>query len=159
MRRALAIALLLSACAQQTVIRDGVPVPYEQAAETDLSTAQTQIERRQYAAAQQTLERLLVEAPGSRRADDALFMLGEVYLASGDREKAALAWRRLLRDRPGSRRAPEASYRVAQAYRDLDRPELGRRILSEAAFERAPRELRMKMYFETPGGGGYGASE
>ncbi len=143
---ALALGLALAACAPKIVMREGVRVPYEQVAEQDLRKAQEQTDAGQIKAAQATLERFLVDTPESRRADEALFLLGELYLASGDREKAALAWRRLLRDHPRSRRAPDASYRTAQAYREIDRPELGWRILSEAAFERAPQELRIRMY-------------
>ena len=144
--RLLCIALALGACAQPQVMRDGVPVPYERAAESDLRRAQEHVDSGQLEQARQVLEGSLAELPSSRRADEALFLLGEVQVELGEPEHAVLAWRRLLERHPRSRRAPEASLRLAELYREFGRPEIGRLILEDAPFERASGPLRVRMY-------------
>lgn len=144
--RLLCLTLLLGACAQPQVLRDGVLMSYEQAADADLFRAREYIAAGQPQQALPVLERLVVELASSRRADEALFLLGEVRAELGDGEQAVLAWRRLLERHPRSRLAPETRLQVARLYRDLGRPEIGRRILAEARFQRADGQLRVEMY-------------
>ncbi len=139
-------ALVLAACAQPQVLRDGVMMPYERAAEADLRRARELIAGGRLEQARGVLDGFLAELPSSRRTDEALFLLGEVQLELGDAERAALTWRRLLERYPRSRLAPETRLRTARTYRELGRPEIGRRILAEARFERADDQLRVQMY-------------
>ena len=144
--RVLALAAVLAACAQPPVLRDGVPIPYEAAAQQDLRQAREQLEKGDVAGATATLERFANELPESKYLDEALFLLGEVHLGQGDKDRAALAWSRLVRERPKSRRAPEAALLAATTYRDEGRPELGKAVLEQAPFSRASDELRVRMY-------------
>ena len=84
--RLLCVALALGACAQPRVLRDGVPIPYERAAESDLRKAQEHVDSGQLEQARQVLEGSLAELPSSRRADEALFLLGEVQVELGEPE-------------------------------------------------------------------------
>jgi ABC-type branched-subunit amino acid transport system substrate-binding protein len=142
----LLLLILAAACAQPQVLRDGVSMPYEQAATADLKEARRAIEADDLDRAQQVLERFQVELADSRRADEALFLLAELYERRDDPERAALAYRRLGDQYPRSRYNAEARLRAARIYRDLGRPEIGRRILAEARFERAPAALRADMH-------------
>ena len=144
--RLLCLTLLLGACAQPQVMRDGVLMSYERAADADLLRAREYIAAGQPQQALPVLEGLVAELASSRRADEALFLLGEVRAELGDGEQAVLAWRRLLERHPRSRLAPETRLRAARLYRDLGRPEIGRRILTEARFQRADGPLRVEMY-------------
>ena len=144
--RVLLLVTALAACAQPPVLRDGVPIPYEEAAQQDLREARERLEKGDIVAATAILERFARELPQSRYLDEALFLLGEVYLGQGDKEQAALAWTRLVEERPKSRRAPEAALLAAEAYREQGRPELGRRVLELAPFQRASDQLRVRMY-------------
>ena len=69
--RLLCVALALGACAQPQVMRDGVPISYERAAESDLRKAQEHVDSGQLEQARQVLEGSLAELPSSRRADEA----------------------------------------------------------------------------------------
>ena len=138
-------ALVLAACAQPQVLRDGVMMPYERAAEADLRRARELIAGGRLEQARGVLDGFLAELPSSRRTDEALFLLGEVQLELGDAERAALTWRRLLERHPRSRLAPETRLRTARTYRELGLPEIGRRILAEARFERADDQLRVQI--------------
>ncbi len=91
------------------VIRDGVPVPSEAAVAADLEQARELIARGQPAQARRVLERFMVELTESSRADEALFLLGEVRLALGDRVAAAAAWRGVVERHPRSRLNPRAA--------------------------------------------------
>ncbi len=144
--RLLCLALVLGACAQPQVLRDGVLMPYERAADADLLAAREHIAAGRPEQALPVLEGLVVELPSSRRADEALFLLGEVHAELDHSERAVLAWRRLLERHPRSRLAAETRLRAARLYRDLGRPEVGRRILAEARFQRADDQLRVQMY-------------
>ncbi len=144
--RLLCLALVLGACAQPQVLRDGVLMPYERAADADLLAAREHIAAGRPEQALPVLEGLVVELPSSRRADEALFLLGEVHAELDHSERAVLAWRRLLERHPRSRLAAETRLRAARLYRDLGRPEVGRRILAEARFQRADDQLRVQIY-------------
>ncbi|MFQ5515105.1 MAG: ABC transporter substrate-binding protein [Myxococcota bacterium] len=143
----IAAALLLAvACAGPTVLRDGVAIPYEQAARADLERARERARAGQLQEAEAILTRLVRELPRSRAAPDALLELGEVRLELGDRERATVAWRRLLEGYRRSRRAPEASLRLARLYRELGRRGLARLVIRDAPVERASTGLRVALY-------------
>ncbi len=145
--RALACGILLaSACVQPTVVRDGVPVAYDKAARADLEQARSHLTAGMPQEAVRVLERLLEEQPQGRHAGEALFLLGQAQLQLGQRERSVSVWRRLLERHPRSRRAPETSLRLAQLYQEMGRPEIARRVLDDAAVERASRELRTQLF-------------
>ena len=108
---ALALVLGIAACAPPAIMRDGVQIPYESAAQLDLDRARGHVEAGEYKAAAATLERFLLDTPDSKRLDEALFLLGEIYTKSGKLERAAGAYGRLVRERNRSRLAPEAALR------------------------------------------------
>lgn len=143
---ALGLAAALAACAQRQVMREGVLLPYEEAAHRDLERARSALEEGDPAQAVATLERFGSELAESRRLDQALLLLGEAQLALGAPEQAAQSFRRVLVERPRSRLAPEAAYRAAEVYRQLGRPGLARTVLADAPFRRAPEALRARMY-------------
>lgn len=145
-RMLLCAALVAFACANPDLLRDGIALPYESAADSDLRAARLAIEDQRPEDAQLVLERFLGELRSSRRAAEGLQLLGEVYLSMGQPERAALVWRRLLERHPRSQLAAETRIRVAQLYRDLGRPEVGRRILAAAAFRRADASVRAQMH-------------
>ncbi len=140
-----ATALLLS-CTPASVLRNGVPVPYEQAADADIEKAKQALERGRNERAIRTLEPFLEELKGSRRAAEALWLLAEAYRNLGDIERAALTLRRLIDRHSRSPYAPRARLEAARLYRDMGRPEIGRSILRDAAFDRAPAALRAEMH-------------
>ena len=71
-------AVLFVACARPPVLRDGVPVPYEEAAAADLVSAREHLAGGRPDEARQILDRFLVELDQSSRMDEALFLLGAV---------------------------------------------------------------------------------
>ena len=144
--RLLCLVLVLGACAKPQVLRDGVLVPYERAAEADLRKAHEHKVAGRTEEARRVLEGFLAELPSSRRADEALFLLGEVHREKGDAERAVLVWRRLLEGHSRSPFAPQTRLLIARLYRELGRPEIGRRILTDASFGRADDQLRVQMY-------------
>ena len=141
-----ALSLWLGGCTPSQVMRDGTQVPYEQAADADLQRAREAIDERRFTQAIALLDPFLTELRSSRRADEALFLLAEAHHRSNDTERSVLALRRLLDRHPRSRFAPKATLRAAERYRDLGRPEIGRRLLANAPFDRAPTELRASMH-------------
>jgi len=140
------LAGLALSCAPTSVVRDGVSVPYEQAAEQDLRRAQKALDDGRPAVAIRILEPFLEELRSSQRADQGLWLLAEAHAQRGDPERAALTLRRLIERHPHSSYAPRARLRAAELYRDLGRPEIGRAILRQAAFQRAPARLRAEMH-------------
>lgn len=128
------------------VVRDGVSIPYEEAADRDLRDAEQALAEGRLEAARELLERFERELARSRRADEAAFLLGRVYAQMGERERAALAWRGVAERFPRSPLAPEAALRAAQLYRELGRDELARRALEASRFERAGAELRARRH-------------
>ncbi len=140
------LALLLLSCVPASVLRNGVPVPYEQAADDDLRRGKQALEQGRYERAIAALEPFLGELAGSRRADEALWLLARAHRKQGDMERSALTLRRLIDRSPRSPYAPEARLEAAVLYRDMGRPEIGRQILRDAEFARAPAELRVKMH-------------
>ncbi|MBW2280637.1 MAG: ABC transporter substrate-binding protein [Deltaproteobacteria bacterium] len=146
MALALLLAGLAQGCAPTAVQRDGVSVPYEQAADEDLRRAKKALDQGRPAVAIRVLEPFLEELRSSRRADQGLWLLAEAHAQQGDPERAALTLRRLIERHPRSPYAPRARLRAAELYRELGRPEIGRAILRQAAFERAPASLRAQMH-------------
>lgn len=139
-------AVLGLSCAPASVLRNGVQVPYEQAADADLAAGQKAFDQGRYKQAASALEPFLEELKGSRRADEALWLLAESYRKQGDMERAALTLRRLIDRHSRSPYAPRARLQAAVLYRDMGRPEIGRQILRGASFERASAEERVKMH-------------
>ena len=142
----LVAAALLLACARQPVIRNGVAVPYEEAAAVDLALAGEQLAGGELQDARRVLERFVRELAESSRLDEALLLLGEVQLALGEREAAAATWRRLVEEERRSPFNPEAGLRAAEVYRDLGRPEDGRRVLERTEWRLADDRLRPRIH-------------
>ena len=140
------LAVLLLSCVPSSVLRNGLPVPYEQAAEDDLRRGKRALEQGRYDQAIAAFEPFLAELAGSRRADEALWLLAGAHRQQGDMERSALTLRRLIDRFPRSPYAPRARLEVAVLYRDMGRPEIGRQILRGAEFARAPAELRVKLH-------------
>ncbi len=139
-------AVLFVACARPPVLRDGVPVPYEEAAAQDLFSAREHLAGGRPDQARRILDRFLVELDQSSRMDEALFLLGEVGLALGEREDAAASWRRVVEEHGRSRLSPEAGFRAAELYRDLGRPEDGRRVVERVDWRLADDRLRPRIH-------------
>ncbi len=142
----LVAGILLLACARPPVIRDGVPMPYEEAASADLALAREQLAGGELDEARRVLERFVRELAESSRIDEALFLLGEVQLALGERANAAATWRRLVEVERRSSLNPEAGLRAAEVYRDLGRPEDGRRVLERTEWRLANDRLRQRIH-------------
>jgi branched-chain amino acid transport system substrate-binding protein len=140
------VTMSLAACRQAEILRGGVRVPVDEAVEADLRAASRSIQAGQLGEAERNLERFLVEFANSPRRDEALFLLADVQLRSGDPQRAVQTWRRLIRMFPRSEFVSEARLRSAETYRDLNRVELGRGILAEADFSRATPPVRAKMH-------------
>jgi branched-chain amino acid transport system substrate-binding protein len=132
----------LGGCAEPTRMRDGREVARAAAADADLRDARDAAEGGRDEVARRILERFLAESPDGRRADEARFLLANVYLRGGDAERAAGTWRQLVERAPLSRLAPEAGLRAAEVYRDLGDPAAGRRLLAGVDLRRAPASLR-----------------
>jgi ABC-type branched-subunit amino acid transport system substrate-binding protein len=139
-------AVLFVACARPPVLRDGVPVPYEEAAAADLVSAREHLAGGRPDEARHILDRFLVELDQSSRIDEALFLLGEAELALGEREAAAASWRRVVEEHRRSRLSPEAGFRAAEVYRDLGRPEDGRRVVERVDWRLADDRLRPRIH-------------
>ncbi len=146
MRLPLLLALLVLGCAEPSVVRDGRRVSAEQAASADLVAVRREMDAGKFRAAEQTLRRLIEESPRGRRTDEALLLLGQVRERQGDQEGAIAAYRRLLDQFPASRFDAEARLGAADAYEKQGRLELGRALLEDAAFDRAPAETRVRLY-------------
>ena len=139
-------AVLFVACARPPVLRDGVPVPYDEAAAADLVSARGHLAGGRPDEARKILDRFLVELDQSSRMDEALFLLGEAELALGEREAAAASWRRVVEEHRRSRLSPEAGFRAAEVYRDLGRPEDGRRVVERVDWRLADDRLRPRIH-------------
>ncbi|MFI5316850.1 MAG: penicillin-binding protein activator, partial [Myxococcota bacterium] len=145
LRLALGLALLALSCAEPTVVRNGAPLPYEAAADADLNAARALLAKGQPAKAQEILQRFLTELGQSKRADEALLLLGDAELARGQKEQAAATWRRLVEDYPKSAFGVEAALKSAQVYQKLGRPADGRAVLERANEDRADAATRAKL--------------
>ena len=142
----LALGLAAAACAEPAVLRNGVRIPVGQAVAADLERAQGHLDADKPEAARSVLEAVLADLPESRRNDEVLYRLGEIYVRLGDLDGAAATWRKLLDRYPRSRREARARLGLAELYRAAGRPELARDVLEETHFERAPDALRGRIY-------------
>ncbi|HTO55745.1 MAG TPA: ABC transporter substrate-binding protein [Myxococcota bacterium] len=145
LRLALGLALFALSCAKPTVIRNGTELPYEQAADADLAQAKAYLQKNQPAKAEEVLQRFETELGKSRRADEALWLLGEAQAARGKKEQAASTWRRLVEDYPKSDQNVPAALRAAQLYQSLERPADGRAVIARANQDRTDAETRAKL--------------
>jgi len=127
-------------------VRNGADVPLETAAASDLDTARALLAKKQPAKAEQVLTRFLAELGQSKRADEALFLLGEAQLAQGKKEAAAASWQRVVEDYPKSEHQVEAAMKAAQVYQKLERPADGRAVLARADVDRTDAATRAKLY-------------
>lgn len=146
LRLALALGALLLSCAQPEVVRNGSSLPYEQAADADLAQAKAALAKGDAAKAEQILTRFETELGKSKRADEALFMLGEAQVARKKPEQAASSYRRLVEDYPSSPQNVEAALRAAQLYQKLGRAADGRAVIERATEDRADAATRAKLY-------------
>ena len=69
------------------------------------------------------LARLIKKRPADPLADNALYWLGMIQLASGVPHKAILFWDKILRDYPRSNKVPDALYQMALGYKKLNQPD------------------------------------
>ncbi len=130
------------------MVRDGVRVPEREVVEADLRLAARALDANQPKQARAILERTRAEAPQSRRGDEVLFALGEIYRRQGERERAIATWRELVSTHPKSARQTEVRLRLAALYREAGRPTLAREVLAGAPFERASDAERARGYRE-----------
>jgi ABC-type branched-subunit amino acid transport system substrate-binding protein len=143
---ALGLALFALSCAKPTVMRNGTQLPYEAAADSDLAQAKALLAKKgQAAKAEEILKRFETELGASKRADEALWLLGEAQLAQNKKEQAASSWRRLVEDYPKSERNVPAAIRSAQVYQSLKRPADGRAVIARASQDRADADSRAKL--------------
>ncbi|HTO09235.1 MAG TPA: penicillin-binding protein activator [Myxococcota bacterium] len=146
LRLALGLALFTLSCAKPSVMRNGTELPYEAAADADLAQARALLKKGQAAKAEEILTHFETELGQSKRADEALFLLGEAQAARGKKEQAAATWRRLVEDYPKSDQNVTAALRAAQLYQSLDRPADGRAVIARANQDRADADTRAKLY-------------
>jgi ABC-type branched-subunit amino acid transport system substrate-binding protein len=140
------VPFLVLSCAPGTVLRDGKPVPYEEAADEDLRRGKQALDRGRYPEAVEALEPFLEELKSSSRADEGLWLLAQAHRKQGDMERAALTLRRLIDRHPRGSYVARARLEAAVIYRDMGRPEIGRQILRGAAFNRASADERVKLH-------------
>lgn len=88
----------------------------EPAGRLEFMYAKKLIEERFYDLAAEQLEKVLRDYPNLPEADEAQFLLGEVYLKSGDTERAKAAFLRTAIVYPQSPWAPQALFKVAETY-------------------------------------------
>jgi outer membrane protein assembly factor BamD len=135
MIRRVAFAVLLlgaAACGGRGGRTSTTPTPQlpESASNAEVDTlwtrAQHQIRRGNWADAQKSLERVLLELqPGDSRIGQAHFFLGEAHYAMGSHLDAAREFRKTSDDTPNDPMAADALLRVGDVYADLwRRPEL-----------------------------------
>lgn len=136
--------LALAAC-QGPVVRGGRSVPYEDAAAGDLSRAREYLEAGELERARAALETFMRELGRSRRADEALWLLGDVYERMQQRELAAETWGRLVREHPRSPHQARAALRAASIHRELGQPDAGRELLARASWQSASEALRVRI--------------
>jgi len=143
---ALGLGVLALSCAQPEVVRNGASLPYEKAADADLAQAKAALAKGDAAKAEQILTRFETELGQSKRADEALFMLGEAQAARKKPEQSASSYRRLVEDYPQSPQNVEAALRAAQLYQKLGRAADGRAVIERATEDRADAATRAKLY-------------
>jgi ABC-type branched-subunit amino acid transport system substrate-binding protein len=139
-------AALLTACQTPTVIREGVAVPVNEAIEVDLRSARADLEAGKPDASRVRLERVLQEIPSASRNDEILFLLAETYSELGRTDDAVGTYQRLVGRRARGPWVPLAHLRLAEMYRSTGRPELARRVLSQAPFDAADASVRIRLY-------------
>jgi ABC-type branched-subunit amino acid transport system substrate-binding protein/thioredoxin-like negative regulator of GroEL len=127
-------------------MRDGVAVPVAQAEEADLNEARAELAAGKPDQARHRLERLLQEIPDGSRKDETLLLLGDSYRELGQVDPAVATYRRLLGRRSRGPWVPLAHLRLAEIYRETGRPELARRVLARAPFNRADPSVRVRLY-------------
>ncbi|MEE8558707.1 MAG: tetratricopeptide repeat protein, partial [Myxococcota bacterium] len=142
----LAIALSVAGCRTQTVIRGGVEVPVAIAVAADLEAARVDLDELRPRKARDRLENLVQEIPGGPRNLEVFFLLAETYKELGQLEPAIASYRAVVGRRSRSSFVPLAHLRLGELYRATGRPELARRALARAPFDRAEREIRVRLY-------------
>ena len=145
LRLALGLALFALSCAKPTVMRNGTELPYEAAADADIAQAKALLKKGQAAKAEEILSRFETELGKSKRADEALYLLGEAQAARGKKEQAAATWRRLVEDYPKSDQNVPAALKAAQLYQSLERPADGRAVIARANQDAADADTRAKL--------------
>src|SRR5262249_29456618 len=129
-----------------TGVRNGAQLPYEAAADADLAQARALLKKGQAAKAEEILSRFETELGRSKRADEALYLLGEAQAARGKKEQAAATWRRLVEDYPKSEQNVPAALKAAQLYQSLERPADGRAVIARANQDSADGDTRAKLF-------------
>lgn len=84
-------------------------------ADGEFMIAEFYFKKESYTAAIKRLEDLMVQFPDYKRADEALLMLGKAYKASGNKEKAAEAFKLFAEKYPSSRFLAEANKLEAES--------------------------------------------
>ena len=137
-RALLAVVCLVGfGCAERALVRDGVRMPEREVVERDLRSASEAMEANKPEQAREILERTRAEAPLSRRGDEVLLALGEIYRRQGDRERAILTWRELVLSHPKSARQTEARLRLARVGLELPPIDESRRLAGDASGARS----------------------
>jgi len=98
-------------------------VPKIPAGETPrIEGARAAFRQEDYTRALLILKQLLADRPGSRYADEAIFLVGRCYYEEGDYLEAEDRFRRVLREYPDSPFACDASYHLGLALLSQSRP-------------------------------------
>lgn len=119
---ALTVAAAMAAiwsCQPRTVIRNGVEMPYDQAAGLDFRLAQERYAKGKKAEAIAQLKDFVQKYPNSTWTDDAFSMLGDIALADGKNAEAATYYQILIQRYSFSSLKGRAQMRLGVAqYRD-----------------------------------------
>lgn len=91
--------------------------------------------RGNYQAARAGFDAYLQAFPGNALSDDALYWMGECFLAEGTPGEALRRFDRLERDYPESERIPPALLKMAECYRELGDKGEARKILTRLVDE------------------------
>ncbi|MFG1348990.1 tol-pal system protein YbgF [Xanthobacter autotrophicus] len=105
---------------------------------------QAQLQRQDYAGAEQTFRQIIQSAPGDRIIPDATFMLGESLFLRQNYGDAAASFLEVSTKHPGSARAPEALLRLGQSLAGLGEKETACATLQEVdrKYPRAASSIR-----------------
>lgn len=108
----LCLIIFQISCQQRMVVRNGVSLPYQEAARLDYEEAQTQLRDGKKAAAIKTLNRLIKTYPDSDFTDVAYTQVGDLYLFEGKYKEAREAFQPVVNQFLFSSRKIYATYRL-----------------------------------------------
>jgi outer membrane assembly lipoprotein YfiO len=121
-RRSL-ILIVFALVAATSLVAGCATVPKIPTGETSrIEDARAAFQKEDYTHALLVLKQLLADRPGSRYADEAIFLVGRCYYEQGDYIEAEDRFRRVLREYPDSPFACDASYHLGLALLSQSRP-------------------------------------